>query len=767
MSKLFEPASGLLTVPYEPNERTELAENPPRFTWMPAKPEEDRYALQVSSSADFEANETETYEPIPYNFYTPDRVYEPGTYYWRYALLEEEGAGRSDWSSVRSFVVPDGAVETPLPSRERRYEQAAVVHPRLWLQPDGIEAFRRRIREESSAYGWDVFYEKSVLPWLEKEPIPEPERYPDNKRVAKLWRRMYMDCQETLYAVRHLSVAGVILEDEAILSAAKRWLLHVVSWDPKGTTSRDYNDEAAFRIVGAVAWGYDWLHGYLNEEERAAVRANLLERTEQVAFHVIERSRIHRVPYDSHAVRSLSSVLAPACLAMLHEEPKAREWLDYALEYFSCLYTPWGGKDGGWAEGPMYWTTGLAYLIDAFNLIRNYTEIDLFRRPFFAKTGDFPLYCNAPGTIRASFGDQSTLGEPPSLKTAYNIRQFAGLTGNGLYQWYFERVKEADRDADAKFYNYGWWDFRFDDMLYRHDYPDVKPVAPVPGAIEPVKWFRDVGWVAMHRRMDDPDEHIQLLVKSSSYGSISHSHGDQNGFLLHAYGEPLAIDSGYYVAFGSTMHRNWRRQTISKNTLLIDGIGQYADGDKVLCKESYGVVEEVRSEPGAAYVRMDASAAYRATVPYLRRFVREVYWLDESYIVIVDSVDLGRPGRAAWLMHTLNRMNLKGQTFREIGDKAELEGRFVYCSSGELTLSQHDRFTGVDPSELDGLANQWHLTAETQAATGHRIVSLLVPMKKGENKFVSYFIDDQDHGIHLYFTDERGTTRRVAVNKAY
>ncbi|SDX08914.1 DUF4962 domain-containing protein [Paenibacillus sp. CF384] len=767
MSKLFEPVSGLLTVPYEPNEASELRENPPRFTWMPAKPDEDRYMLQVSASERFEADQAETIGPIPYNFYTPDHVYEPGIYYWRYALVAAGASEQSDWSRVRTFTVPASIPETPLPAPGARYDETSFAHPRLWLDGHRVEALRGRIREDGSTCGFDVFYEKSVRPWMERTLIAEPERYPDNKRVAKLWRRMYMDCQETLYAIRHLSVAGVLLEDEPIVEQAKRWLLHVISWDPQGTTSRDYNDEAAFRIAQAVAWGYDWLHGYLSEEERSAIRANLLVRTEQVAFHVIERSRIHRVPYDSHAVRSLSSVLVPACIAMLHEEPKAREWLDYTLEYYACLYSPWGGQDGGWAEGPMYWTTGLAYLIDAFNLIRQYVGIDLFERPFFMSTGDFPLYVQSPDTVRASFGDQSTLGEPPSLKTAYNIRQFAGLTGNGLYQWYYEQVKERDKDADSKFYNYGWWDFRFDDLLYAHDYPAVEPLAPEPGRIEPVKWFRDVGWVAFHRRMDDPSEHIQLIVKSSSYGSISHSHGDQNGFLLHAFGEPIAIDSGYYVAHGSTMHRNWRRQTISKNNLLIDGKGQYAGADKVLCKEAYGLVEEVSSKPGFASVRMNATEAYRATVPYLKQFVREVYWLDDTYAVIVDAVDLDQPGRVTWLMHTLQQMELKGQTFRAIGAKAEMDGRFVYASSGDLTLRQHDQFTDVDPSEYEGLANQWHLLAETKEAKSHRIVTLLVPMKKGEDKFVSYFIDDQDHGIYLYFTNEDGATRMIAVPKAY
>jgi len=94
----------------------------------------------------------------------------------------------------------------------------------------------------------------------------------------------------------------------------------------------------------------------------------------------------------------------------------------------------------------------------------------------------------------------------------------------------------------------------------------------------------------MHTNMHKPDEHIQLMIKSSPFGSISHSHGDQNAFVMSAFGEDLAIQSGYYVAFNSSMHKNWRRQTVSKNALLINGAGQYADNDKQLAMRATGKV---------------------------------------------------------------------------------------------------------------------------------------------------------------------------------
>jgi hypothetical protein len=768
LNALYQPLSGDLTVQYEPCESTKWIENPPRFTWIPARLEEDRYMLEVSLTKEFRAEETRRFGPILYNFFTPDQPLAAGTYYWRYALVDGEGPDRkqSEWSHIREFHVPEGLPRTPLATRAERYGKVQDGHPRIWLQPDELAAFRGKIQADPEATGWGAFYECSVIPWVTRELIPEPAPYPNNQRKASLWRESYIHCQEVFYAIRHLSIAGTVLQDPALLTRAKEWLLHATSWDTEGTTSRDYNDEAAFRIASALAWGYDWLHDELTADERADVRMKLFRRTEQVAMHVMERSKIHHVPFDSHAVRSLSSVLVPCCIALFDEEPRARAWLDYTVEYYYTLFSPWGGEDGGWAEGPHYWTTGMAYLTEALDLLNKFAHLNVFVRPFFQHTGDFPLYCYSPTTsTRTTFGDNSSLGDEIIKKVGYNIRQFAGVTGNGWYQWYYEQLKDKHPEADSMFYNYGWWDFTFDELLYRHNYPLVAAVEPT--GISPVKWFRDIGWVAMHHRMHDPKEQISLLTKCSKYGSVSHSHGDQGAFMLHAFGEPLAIESGYYIAFNSTMHVNWRRQTKSKNAILIDGKGQFADMNKVLNIAAKGEVEEVQQHRQYSYVRMNPTPAYREFVPYLKRYTREIYFVQNSYFVIVDAVDLEQPGQVQWLFHTLHEMELKGQSFHVNGEHAGMEGRFIFSSSGDLALTQTNEFEGVDPDEIRGLDKHWHLTATTSVASSHRIATLLLPKRHTERgKYVSYFMDDQGFSYNLYLTDN-GQTQKIEIAKAF
>ena len=60
-----------------------------------------------------------------------------------------------------------------------------------------------------------------------------------------------------------------------------------------------------------------------------------------------------------------------------------------------------------------------------------------------------------------------------------------------------------------------------------------------------MRWFKGIGWVGIQHAMADPDKHIQFVMKSSPFGSISHSHGDQNAFCMAAYrrgsGDPVGL----------------------------------------------------------------------------------------------------------------------------------------------------------------------------------------------------------------------------------
>ena len=761
---LDQPKASRLNIQYKPDGGEAVFENPPRFMWLPVVEEEAEYILRVSQSDAFETDKTTIFSNIKLNFFTPDITFEAGDYYWSYAVCAPDtGEAVTEWSKTRAFSIAADVAQTALPSRAARLAKVDKGHPRLWMTNDRLAAFSKEVAAEPEAYTWQNFYDKSVVPWMAREIMPEPAGYPNHQRVAPIWRQTYIDCQELLYAIRHLAIGGKVTKNDEMIARAKAWLIAASNWDTNGTTSRSYTDEWAFRVNLALAWGYDWLYDVLDDSEKDLVRAALRTRTEETATHIMKHANIHLFPFDSHAVRAVSAVLIPSAIALLDDTPEAEDWLHYSIEFLSTVYTPWGDHDGGWAEGPHYWMTGMAYLIDAANLLKSYTGIDLYQRPFFQKTGDFPLYTKAPNTRRATFGDDSTMGDLPAVKIGYNLRQFAGVTGNGAYQWYYDEIKRTNPGTEMAFYNWGWWDFNFDELVYRTDFPIIEAVPPASD--DNLRWFKGTGWVAIQNAMEDPDNHIQFVMKSSSYGSISHSHGDQNAFCLAAYGEDLAIQSGHYVAFNSTMHQNWRKQTISKNAIMINGKGQYAGRNKAMQMQSVGKIDIAETRDDHIYIKGDATAAYAIETPEVESVTREVYFFNNSFFVFVDSIDASAPVEIDWRIHANNRYQIAKSSFRNIGERAGFYGEILWSESGPAEISQDTSFADVDMSEIENLPISTCLIAKFQKAERHRIVTLLVPYPKDDPKRIFHFVDDQGYDADLYFTDAEENTFKVVVKK--
>ena len=150
---------------------------------------EGPYTIEIATDEAFMQN-LYIRENIPYNFYSLDVRLKPGKYFWRYRL------GKKDSKEVSKSRVFDIKTETTksliLPSREHRYENASIKHPRIWLNYEQIEAFRETLEEDSNAYGFQEFLEMSVESRLHKAFPQEPEPYEEDIKDRRLWRYNYM-----------------------------------------------------------------------------------------------------------------------------------------------------------------------------------------------------------------------------------------------------------------------------------------------------------------------------------------------------------------------------------------------------------------------------------------------------------------------------------------------------------------------------------------------------------------------------------------------
>jgi hypothetical protein len=76
-------------------------------------------------------------------------------------------------------------------------------------------------------------------------------------------------------------------------------------------------------------------------------------------------------------------------------------------------------------------------------------------------------------------------------------------------------------------------------------------------------------------------------------------------------------------------------------------------------------------------------------------------------------------------------------------------------------------FEGVDPTEIEGLATQYHIEATLPASTKQTLVTLLVPYALSEPRRVFHFVDDQGFSADLYFTDVDDNQLRIIIPKNF
>ncbi|KHT65640.1 alginate lyase [Photobacterium gaetbulicola] len=627
-------------------------------------------------------------------------------------------------------------------------DRLTTERPRLLMGKAKLREFKQELAANNSHCAFDKFYSESTEKFIGVAPYDEPSPYPI-ETVTKPslwrphWRKMYTDCQMALNATRNLSIYGVVQDDKSVIELAKAWTLKLASYDTNGVTCRAHNDEAAFRVILAIAWGYDWLYHTFSDDEKATVKSALIARLDEIMFHIQEEIDLLTNPLDSHGVRSISSAVIPTCIALLHDYPKAKDYLKYAFEFYSIHYPPWGGEDGGWAEGPDYWNTQTAFLGEAFDLIKAYVGINMFDKAFYQNTGDFPLYCMPVHSRRASFGDLSSLGDLPGLKLAYNIKHYAGVTGNPEYIWYYNELEARDKDANSKFYNYGWWDFGYDTLRFNilWDSPEAKAPSNEPL----LKVFPNTGWAAFHSNMSKKDEHIHLVFKSSQFGSISHSHADQNAFTLHAFGDTLASVTGYYIGYGVDMHVKWRRQSLSKNLPLFNGMGQYGESkatgykdhhDKY-CLESSGRISNYDTTSDVKFIEGDATEAYKYYTPEIKSYTRKIWFVQGQVFVIRDQAKFQTEVDMTWLMHTTFDTEVDSKSFTISGEVAQLDVEVINDSCKKIeAITNVVGFGDVDPTEYQGEAIHSHVEIKFSPSHEHDVITLLVPNKIGSKKLI-------------------------------
>ncbi len=668
--------------PFFPADGETISVNPPAFVWLPVKPYDGGYLLKISRKPDFPENNACAVDQTitvnaPINIHIPTEPLPTGRWHWR------AGVRISDkqivWGKTRSFDVPETAAVWPFPRMDELLAKIPHDRPRLFFPGNNLDRVRSQCRGVLHRQYAKLLTEAEAC--LGKELVPEPDhlmqkgaaRGAEYKAIIKKTRPS-MDGMETC------ALAYLLSGRPEFGAEARRRILHFFAWNPNGSTSLFHNDEPAMWIMQRGVRAYDWTYALFSPEERAKIESVMKIRCGQF------RERLRRMPfesrpYTSHVARDLG-FLGEAAICFAHEWPESPDWLSYVLAVYRGVYPAWGADDGGWQEGPSYWQAYMGFALHFAAALEKATGETIIRRPFFRNTPYYKLYTNPPYAAMSPFGDAQE--KPPGRGAGRLMYCFSTLLADPYARWYADAARSGPGTMAMSF-------ALADDAL------EARPPVDLPRA----RVFPGVGLAAMHDNPADTRGNAYLVMRSSPLGSVSHGHADQNAFAIEAYGEALAIASGYYPWYGSPHHHEWTRSTKAKNCITFDG-GQ---GQIQRSAKSRGRIARFVALDGFDYALGDAAEAYGGR---LSRALRHVIHIRPGTFVIIDELAAPEPLSFEWNLHALDKMTIDaGRQLVSIKrNRAALSADFVRPRG--LSFSQTDRF--IPPPE-NGLPNQWRLTA--------------------------------------------------------
>lgn len=737
VSRKFQPINHLVTT-----------QNPPDFAW-PFIPGADSYELQVSGDSSFHSIAYQK-NGITTNFYNFSHTFAGGqSYFWRVRF--HKPAGWSAWSEVLKFRIDADNVPFPVPSTSDMFNAVSTEHPRILTTPATLEAFRAR-KDGDGKKTFDTVKGrvKAAVEAEAQSPLVLPgEPVTKNPKIID---------QVTAITNPLLDAAFIYLitQDPKYGQYAKRRLLHISSWstDESSLTAYKNDDQAHREIALTGAMAYDWLYDLLSPTERETVLTMVHNRSTTIAKDVLYDSKpISSTPYDSHGW-TVFGFLGIIATALMHDDIKvngknvredAQNWFNLIVPAYINLSPPWGGEDGGWGNGEGYWQWSTMSNKQFIDTLYTATGFNLYKKAFLRNESWYPMYMLPPGQKTGAFGDQADLISRNYV--AASITRNAQMQQNEVMQWY------AQRDP----YDYA----NFITYLYEDSSLLARPPVEMPTA----KYFENIGTVAMHSNLLDP-KRVSFFFKSSPFGSFNHSHADQNGIMIKAFGEDLTVDGGFYDDFNSEHFQKYAKQTFAHNAITYDN----KKGQPIFDMKATGQITGFATNKDFDAAVGDATTAYNTgDFTGIDLAQRSVIYVKPGAFVVVDNLNAREPGGSSfeyWL-HAENTLNLDeaNSSATIIKNKAALEVNLYYPGLTKIDVTnQFLDYNGVEylpgGSTYSG-KRRLHggfKTPKTEEAT---IVSTYVPYQVGS---APQDIITEDHGTYrkLHFTDGTNVYVRTA-----
>jgi len=506
-------------------------------------------------------------------------------------------------------------------------------HPRLLVLDTDMTRVKQAIENDPVARKWHELLLRDAEKMLKEKPI---------ERVL-IGPRLLDKSRTALHRISTLAGLYRLNGDRRFAERVRKEMLAAAAfadWNPK-----HFLDVA--EMTNALAIGYDWLFGYLSAEDRATIRAAIVEKGLKQSLPIYEKQR-----WWSKCEHNWNQVcnggMTVGALAIADEEPALAAQIIADGRASIVLAMKTFAPDGGWPEGPGYWNYATSY--NGFYLAALKTalgtDFGLKKTPGFAETGFFRIHFTGPAGRTFNYADA---GEKAG--TAAQMLWFAREFNQPVYAGH----ERAMAESHPNIFHLLWFDGRG-----RAPQDDDLPRAAI---------FRGVDVAFLRSAWGDPNA-IFIGFKGGD-NKANHSHLDLGSFVLDALGVRWAFDLGgddYNLPgyFGKQRWSYYRLRTESHNTLTLDGENQDPRGAAPLV--AFG------STPQRSFAVADMTAAYKSKTT---RAHRGIALLDRKQVLVQDELEATQPVEVVWNFLTKAKIEANGDRATLTRGRAKLEARIL------------------------------------------------------------------------------------------
>jgi len=490
-------------------------------------------------------------------------------------------------------------------------EELLGKHPRLYFTDDDLDTLRARLDNPRVAR----FY-KLPPPLTEK---PHAFQTGEGVRNDLPWLNFNDHALACLLEPTDERLAGVL-----------EWLEMAATYPAMGASL------GAGYFMESVGLAYDWMYPYMSDELREGVCGTIARQCEGILPLSMEGRDGSGGCFQAHRCWFANMALALGAAAIYEDVPEAEQWLAWGLDRLERIVMS-ASPDGGWHEGPGYWGFGIPRLFIFTDIYERCSGLQIpAGDDFFRRQTEWRAQHMFPGLkLTAAFGDVGRSAEPPDTKTLlWGAKRYQDPVAMGL-------AEALNPGPCSEAFNLLWLD---------EDLPSAAPSEAAPL----MSRFDDVGMVLARTSWEDDATYFaitshplggqlqaRLNVEQNFPGGCFHGHPEQGHFILFGRGQELAGDPGYSI----------KKLTINHNTILVDGKGQYADGEGWPGPNAARAeITDAVSDGDITIAVADATRAYPPELG-LTRFERTMVMAGPDIVLVYDRLAAEEPKTFSWNLH--------------------------------------------------------------------------------------------------------------------